>query len=389
MFPYVYIYIVVTVLTLIYLIAYNSNELARFFKLIIIIFLSGVGLFSSSSFLIFFIFYELLLLPSFLVLYSYAKTRKSIEASFLMFFWTQFGAIFLFFFFIHIYTITNSTSFLSFEFLTFTPLHKLLIVFLILIGFGVKFPIWPFYEWLPKAHVESSTNFSIFLSGVLVKFAFFAFFKSIYYFNSNFYIIAPCLWLYIGIFDVIFKLYYQIDLKKLIAYATTVEMHWLCLATLSGQTVLWFSIYAMLISHAFISSNFFFIVDSITRRYKTRLITEVSGLFFNLPKLYVSTIVLLVIFLGFPGSLFFVAEFLFFSYMADYSLFLIFILLILLYFIVASCYFKNWFFALFGYSINLLNVKIISDLDFKEYILFGFLSFLVFFFGLTNNLFLA
>ena len=95
----------------------------------------------------------------------------------------------------------------------------------LLVGFGVKFPIWPFYEWLPKAHVESSTNFSIFLSGVLVKFAFFGFYKNLYYFNSNLFILIPYIWLIIGIMDVAAKLYYQIDLKKLIAYATTVEMH--------------------------------------------------------------------------------------------------------------------------------------------------------------------
>ena len=258
-----------------------------------------------------------------------------------MFFWTQFGAVFLFFFFIHIYTISTSTLFASFSFLSLTSLHKNLIIILLLIGFGVKFPIWPFYEWLPKAHVESSTNFSIFLSGVLVKFAFFAFFKCIYYFNSNFYTFWTYLWLAIGILDVALKLYYQIDLKKLIAYATTVEMHWLCLAILNGQTILWFAVYAMIISHALISSNFFWLVDSITRRYKTRLMTELSGFFVTLPKLYLSILFLLITFLGFPGSLFFISEFLFFSYITDYSVSLVFFLLIILYFTVSSSYFKK------------------------------------------------
>jgi NADH:ubiquinone oxidoreductase subunit 4 (subunit M) len=78
---------------------------------------------------------------------------------------------------------------------------------------------------LPKAHVEASTNFSIFLSGVLVKFAFFGLFKclSIVQTEPTFFAIIP--FLTIGLIDSSFKLFYQIDLKKLVAYSTVVEMH--------------------------------------------------------------------------------------------------------------------------------------------------------------------
>jgi len=92
-------------------------------------------------------------------------------------------------------------------------------------GFGVKLPIWPFYGWLPKAHVEASTNFSIFLSGVLVKFAFFGLFKCLVsvQMEPTFIYVYP--FLTIGIVDAVLKLFYQIDLKKLVAYSTVVEMH--------------------------------------------------------------------------------------------------------------------------------------------------------------------
>jgi NADH:ubiquinone oxidoreductase subunit 4 (subunit M) len=78
---------------------------------------------------------------------------------------------------------------------------------------------------LPKAHVEASTNFSIFLSGVLVKFAFFGLIKCLFtiQLEPTFYFIYP--FLTIGIVDASFKLFYQIDLKKLVAYSTVVEMH--------------------------------------------------------------------------------------------------------------------------------------------------------------------
>jgi formate hydrogenlyase subunit 3/multisubunit Na+/H+ antiporter MnhD subunit len=78
---------------------------------------------------------------------------------------------------------------------------------------------------LPKAHVEASTNFSIFLSGVLVKFAFLGFFKCLFFLklDLDFFLIFP--YLLVGIVDSVFKMFYQIDIKKLIAYSTVVEMH--------------------------------------------------------------------------------------------------------------------------------------------------------------------
>jgi NADH:ubiquinone oxidoreductase subunit 4 (subunit M) len=73
--------------------------------------------------------------------------------------------------------------------------------------------------------VEASTNFSIFLSGVLVKFAFFGLFKCLLALQvePTFVYIYP--FLLIGLVDAVFKLFYQIDLKKLVAYSTVIEMH--------------------------------------------------------------------------------------------------------------------------------------------------------------------
>ena len=189
-----------------------------------------------------------------------------------MFFWTQFGAIFLIFSFLYLFLITNTADFFLLNNFTFNLFDVNLLLLLWLIGFGVKIPIWPFYNWLPKAHVEASTNFSIFLSGVLVKFAFFGFFKCllIIQLESTLYHIIP--FLLLGIIDSVFKLFYQIDLKKLIAYTTVVEMHWLFLSLITGQTFLYLATFSMLISHALISTNSFLLVDSINRRFKTCLL---------------------------------------------------------------------------------------------------------------------
>jgi NADH-quinone oxidoreductase subunit M len=151
----------------------------------------------------------------------------------------------------------------------------------------------------------------------LVKFAFFGLIKCLLLLQlePSVYHVYP--FLLIGIIDAVFKLFYQIDLKKLVAYSTVVEMHWLTICILSGYSSLMLASFCMLVSHALLSSNSFFLVDAINRRFKTRLITEISGINFLCPKLFLISLVNCLIFLGFPGSIFFIAEVLFFSFLLD------------------------------------------------------------------------
>ena len=97
----------------------------------------------------------------------------------------------------------------------------------------------------------------------------------------------------------------------------------------------------MLISHALLSSNFFLLIDAVTRRFKTRLITEINGLYYLNPKLYFILLLLLITFLGFPGSIFFISEFLFFAFLLDFNFLFFFFFIFILYFFVISCFFKN------------------------------------------------
>lgn len=381
-FPYIYVFILITVLSLIFCLSYNINEIIFFSFYCLIILIFGFLLFFTDSLILFFISYEFLLVPSFFILYKYAKTRRSIEASYLMFFWTQFGALFLIFSFLYLFFMHQTATFFNLLNLNLSSFEVNFLFICWIAGFGVKLPLWPFYGWLPKAHVEASTNFSIFLSGVLVKFAFFGLLKCLttVSFESTLTLIFP--FLTIGIFDASFKLFYQIDLKKLVAYSTVVEMHWLTICVISGQNGLLLASFCMLISHAILSSNSFLLVDAINRRYKTRLITEISGINFFCPKLFLITLVNLLIFLGFPGSIFFIAEFLFFSFFFDFYPLLTLILLPLLYFFVPTFFFRTWMNALFGLSF-FFKKKIPLDLNSKELVLYTGLVLLMFWLGFT------
>lgn len=381
-FPFLYIFILITILSILFCLSYNVNELTIFILYCSIILCAGYSMFFTSSLIIFFLAYEMLLIPSFFILYNFAKTRKCVEAAYLMFFWTQFGAMFIILGFLYLFLVTGSSSFEVVSSTYLSTFEVNFLFFCLLFGFGVKLPIWPFYGWLPKAHVEASTNFSIFLSGVLVKFAFFGYLKCLLtlQLEPTFHFVYP--FLTVGIIDAVFKLFYQIDLKKLVAYSTVVEMHWLTICIVSGQAALMLASFCMLISHALLSTNSFLLVDAIGRRFKTRLITEINGVNFLCPKLFLVSLVNLLVFLGFPGSIMFVAEILFFSFFFDLYPWLCLIFIILLYLLAPTFFFRSWMNALFGSSVHLLRTVPV-DLTSRELLVYGGLIVLMFWLGVS------
>lgn len=381
-FPFLLIFLLVTVISLLFCLSYNRRELTAFSVYIGIIFFAGFLFFSTTSIVTFFLAYELFLIPSFLILYKFAKTRRAIEAAYLMFFWTQFGALFLMFSFLFIFFSLSSTSWDLVRNYNFSPNEGCFLLMCWFIGFGVKLPLWPFYGWLPKAHVEASTNFSIFLSGVLVKFAFFGLLRCLYTLNLD--VACPFMvpFLTIGIVDASLKLLIQVDLKKLVAYATVIEMHWLTICIISGSSPIILAGWAMLINHALLSASAFLLVDAINRRFKTRLITEISGLNLLCPKLFILSFINCLLFLGFPGSLTFVSEVLFFSFLCDLFPILAIILVFFLYLVAPSFFFRSWFNAMFGASRS-LSTSVAVDLSTREFLAIGSLEVLIYYLGLT------
>jgi len=85
-FPFIYIFIVITTLSILFCLAYNTNEVASFMFYCTVILMAGYLLFFTDSIILFFFAYEMLLVPSFFILYNFAKTRRCVEAAYLMFF---------------------------------------------------------------------------------------------------------------------------------------------------------------------------------------------------------------------------------------------------------------------------------------------------------------
>jgi NADH:ubiquinone oxidoreductase subunit 4 (subunit M) len=138
----------------------------------------------------------------------------------------------------------------------------------------------------------------------------------------------------------------------------------------------------MLISHAFISTLSFLLVDSITRRFKTREITEISGLNYLTPKLFLISLINCQIFLGFPGSIYFISEVLFYTFFLDINPLTGLLLLVLMYLLAPSFFYKSWLNVMFGFSsFNTLAPQ--KDLTSREFLLYFFLCFIVYWLGFT------
>ena len=119
-YPFIYVFLIVTVLSIVFCLSYNKDELMSFMFYCQLILLAGYALFFTDSIILFFLAYEMLLVPSFFILYKFAKTRRCVEAAYLMFFWTQFGALFLIFALIYLFLICNSSKFSIISYYYFT-----------------------------------------------------------------------------------------------------------------------------------------------------------------------------------------------------------------------------------------------------------------------------
>lgn len=341
-----------------FLIKNNKNGFLFF---IISIFICGLSI--SNNMLLFFFFYELLLLASVFLVWLASPNRRSKKTAFYFLFWTQLGSFFVFIGIIILYNFFGTISFSDKFIYSGNNLYLLTVAsFFIFIGFSIKVPLWPFHFWLTKTHVEASTGFSIFLSGVLVKTAMLGLlkFKFIFFFLNEYFLFFIISY---GIIDVSFKLYSQVDLKKLIAYATIQEMGLLMLliafdSIYTRQVFIYFCFF-----HTAISGIFFLLNEFIYKRFNSRHLSNISGLCTTHPNLFLVTIISLFIFLGFPFSIKFFIEIQILYKIISSNLFFGLLFIFIVQYISIVFFFKNIIFSLFGP----ININRTIDLTSNEY----------------------
>ncbi len=348
----------------------------HYFLLIVYLFVSIEDLISI------FIFYELLLIPSFLFIYFISYTKKAVQASLYFVIWTQFGSILVFLAILYIISLTGSSSFSSVRTFLFTSNEVYLIFFLLFLGFGFKIPIWPFHYWLTKTHVEASSGFSIYLSGFLVKSALFAFFKITNLLSFEVETVFFSVVAFIGSIDSSLKMWGQSDVKKLVAYCTIQEMNLILLMFLLGDASSNICGIVFSAAHAFLSAFMFYLVDCIYRRFHTRTVYSVQGLLQVTPNIGILIIVMCVIYAGLPGTIKFSCEFFIFSTLIENSwlscIFLMFVVNVL----GLIGFSKVWFNLVFGLPNKNMNTLVL-DLSWKEIYILSYVLFFFFIFNYT------
>jgi len=333
---------------------------------------------TTSNLLLFFLFYEFLLIPSFLFVYFVSPSRRAIQASIYFVIWTQLGSLLVLSACSYIIYVVGSSEFDIIRRFYFSQTETYILYSLLFFGFGFKVPIWPFHYWLTKTHVEAPSGFSIYLSGFLVKSALYGFYKIStllsFEFNTSFFILITLL----GVFDSSLKMWGQTDIKKLVAYGTIQEMNLIYLVFCWGDSSIIIAGIIFTATHAFLSCLMFYLVDCVYRRYHTRSIVEINGILHITPNLAVSILFMTVFFAGLPGTIKFISEFYIFSSFLEISPVMCLTLMLIANAIGLIGFSKVWFNLVFG-GFTKYTKYLPMDLSYREFYMI-FMNFFFLFF---------
>lgn len=320
---------------------------------------------TTTNLLLFFLFYEFLLLPSFLFVYFVSASRRAIQASIYFVIWTQLGSFLVLAACSYIVVTVGSSDFDIIKRFVFTDLETFTLYTLLFLGFGFKVPIWPFHYWLTKTHVEAPSGFSIYLSGFLVKSALYGFYKITTLLsgevNTSFFILITLL----GVFDSSLKMWGQSDIKKLVAYGTIQEMNLIYLVFCWGDASIITAGIVFTATHAFLSALMFYLVDCVYRRFHTRSLVEINGILHITPNLGISVLVMTVFFAGLPGTIKFISEFFIFSSFFEVSPIMCVLLMLVANVVGLVGFSKVWFNLVFG-GFTKYTKYLPMDLSFRE-----------------------
>lgn len=281
-----------------------------------VIFISLLLILNSNNLLVMVFGFELIVFLTLYLLIITIKTDRGLIALVELFIWAIVGS-FLLLTGLSIFLIYNLDShYTMWEVSSIRTIGS----FLLLLGFAVKIPLWPFTSWLLKAHVEASTEFSIFLSGFLVKFGVVIFWKIMFLFDfmylSNLVLVLST----VGLLSASLSLLYQIDLKKIVALCTVIEMNWLVFSLFIGFDIVLFKLSLVLMFvHASMTTIEFYSVDILYRLYQTRVYFNMSGFAYICPLMSGLFWVMVFVIIGIPGTSVFTCKLLFFTYISHIS----------------------------------------------------------------------
>ena len=347
-----------------------------------------LGMFSSIDMLLFYIFFESVLIPMFLIIGIWGGERR-IYASFKFFLYTLFGSVLMLIAIIFIYQNANSMDIGYLQGNFFSKKAQIYLWLAFFASFAVKIPMWPFHTWLPDAHVEAPTAGSVILAGVLLKmggYGFIRFSVGILPEATNYF--TPLI-MSLSIIAIVYTSLValaQTDMKKLIAYSSVAHMGMVTIGIfLVNQQGLEGAMIQM-ISHGIVSAALFLCVGIIYERMHTREIAFYGGLVNKMPKYSVALMIFMLASIGLPGTSGFIGEFLIILGAFKYNTFIALFAAsgIVLGAVYMLYLYKN---IIFGVLLN-EKLKNILDLDIREKIVLYPLIIIIIFIGIFPNIFL-
>jgi NADH-quinone oxidoreductase subunit M len=271
-----------------------------------------VGTFCALDLVVFYVFFEGVLLPMFLIIGIWGGARR-VYSAFKFFLYTLLGSVLMLLAILAIYFSTGTTDVPTLMQHGIDPSWQKWLWLAFFASFAVKVPMWPVHTWLPDAHVEAPTAGSVILAGVLLKMGGYGFLRfslpllplASAYFTPLVFALSAIAVIYTSLVALA-----QADMKKLIAYSSVAHMGFVtCGIFTFNQQGLEGAIFQML-SHGIVSGALFLCVGVVYDRLHTREIARYGGLVNNMPRYAFAFMIMTMASVGLPGTGGFVGEFL-------------------------------------------------------------------------------
>jgi len=269
-----------------------------------------IGVFCSLDFILFYVFWEAMLIPMYLLIAVWGGPQKD-YASLKFFIYTLFGSVFLLVAIIALYLANGTFSIPEAMFKGYSFPFQFWVFLAFAIAFAIKVPMFPFHTWLPAAHTEAPTAGSVFLASILLKmgtYGFMRFCLPIVPLASFYFAPFMVMLSLIGIIYGGFVCLSQTDMKKLIAYSSVAHMGFVTLGIFTFTLYGYVGAMLQMLNHGVTTGALFLMVGIIYERTHSRQIYDNAGLGKFMPA-YVGFFGLFAVSsFAFPGTNSFVGE---------------------------------------------------------------------------------
>jgi NADH-quinone oxidoreductase subunit M len=353
-----------------------------------------IGTFSSLDAILFYIFFEAMLIPMFLVIGVWGGENR-IYATLKFFIYTFVGSVLMLVALIYMYNKSGSFSIFDFHSLQLDLDEQIFIFLAFLIAFAVKVPMWPVHTWLPDAHVEAPTGGSVILAAIMLKIGGYGFLRFSLPITPDASLELDWLVITMSLTAVVyigFVALVQQDMKKLIAYSSIAHMGFVTLGFFiifriidngngtQGATLALEGGMVQMISHGFISGAMFLCVGVLYDRMHSRQIADYGGVANTMPMFAGFMVFFAMANAGLPGTSGFVGEFMVILASFQANFWIAFLAATTL--ILGAAY-TLWMVkrVIFG-DIGNDNVKVLIDINRREFLFLSILAIAVLALGL-------